>query len=86
MVAVEYSLSFRMVPCVAYRMPERRKDVADNAAEVSNRVRDSWWRPRSDCNSLHQPAMPPALVRQANSVSVSVVVAVVDPRSMMRAS
>lgn len=74
------------MPRVVYRMPEWRKDAADNAAEVSNRARDSWWTPRSDCNSLHRPAMLPALVRQVNSVSVSVVVVVVDPRSMMRAS
>lgn len=85
-VAVEYSLSSRLVPRVAYRMPERRKDAADNAAEVSNRARDSWWTPRSDCSSLHRPAMLPASVRQANSELVSAAAVAVDPRSMMRAS
>lgn len=85
-VVVEYSLSFLLAPYVAYRMPEWHKGVADNVVGASSTARDSWWTPRSDCNSLHRPAMPPATVLQANSRSVSVAAVAVDPRSMMRAN
>lgn len=85
-VAIEYSLSSRSAPCVAYPTPGWRKDAADSAAAASSRARDSWWTPRSDCSSLHRPAMLPASVLQASSASVSAAAVAVDPRSMMQAS
>lgn len=85
-VAIEYSLSSRLALYAAYPTPESRKDAEDNAVAVSNRARDSWWTPHSDCNIRHRPAMLPASVLQVNSASVSAAAVAVDPRSMMRAS
>lgn len=85
-VAVEYSLSFRLAPYAAYRMPGWRKGAADNVVGASSTAWDSWWTPRSDCNSPHRPAMPPASVLRASSRSAAVAAVAADPRSMMRAS
>lgn len=85
-VAIACSLSSRWALYAAYLTPVWHKDAEDNAVAVSNRARDSWWTPHSDCNSRHRPAMLPASVLQANSASVSAAAVAVDPRSMMQAS
>lgn len=67
-VEVAYSLSCRLVLCVAFRMQESHTDVADNVAEASNMVPDNSSPLHSDYNNLHQLAMPPASVLRVNSV------------------
>lgn len=84
--AIGYSLSSRSALYAASPRPAWHRDAEDNAAAVSNRARDSWWTPHSDCNIRPRPATPPASVLQANSASVSAAAVAVDPRSMMRAS
>lgn len=64
---VACSLSCRMVLCVAFRMQELHTDVVDNVAAGSNMVSDNSSPQHSDCNNLHQLAMPLALVLQVNS-------------------
>lgn len=66
-VEVAYSLSYRLVLCVAFRMQESHTDVADNVAEASNMVLDNLSLLHSDYNNLHQLAMLPASVLRVNS-------------------
>lgn len=65
-VEVVYSLSCRLVLCVAFRMQESHTDVADNVAEGNNMVPDNSLPLHSDCNNQHQLVMPPASVLRVN--------------------